>query len=320
MNIVILDRNTLTVGDLDFSCLDALGNTVYYNVLPQEQLVEVLKDADAVLINKARITDAVMEALPKLKYIGLFATGYNNVDIEAADRHGISVVNIPGYSTDAVAQLAFSFILQHAGNVPLYDAAVHRGEWIYADSFSFFPFPISELSGKTIGIVGFGNIGHRVAEIARAFHMHVLVYTRSAVNDREVVQTDLSTLFQKADYISLHCPLTRDTENLVNADLLQQMKPSAFLINTSRGGVVDSAALADALNQGRIAGAGIDVLKEEPMQADEPLYHAQNCIITPHIGWAAAEARKRCLSIAAENLAAWIKKEPRNVVNHPQLS
>lgn len=317
MNITVLDLNTLTMGDLDFSCLDELGNTSYYNVLPEEELLKVCQDADAVLINKASMNRRVIESLPRLKYIGLFATGYNNVDLEAADERGICVVNIPGYSTDAVAQLAFSFILLHAGNVPDYNRDVHQGKWIYSETFSFFPYPISELAGKTLGIIGFGNIGRKAAQIGSAFGMDILVYTRHPVENSTYRQGTLEEVFRQADYLTLHCPLNKDSENLVNAQTLSWMKPSAFLVNTSRGGVVDSQALADALNEDRIAGAGIDVLKEEPMSPEEPLYHAKNCILTPHIGWAAIESRRRCIRIAADNLRAFLLNKPRNVVNHP---
>ena len=319
MKITILDLNTLTRGDLDFSPLDKLGETRYYNVLPEDQIIDACKDADAILINKAQITGEIMDELPDLKYIGLFATGYNNVDLDAADAHHISVVNVPGYSTNAVAQHAFAFILMHATSMPQYNNAVHRGEWIYSDTFSFFPYSISELAGKTLGIVGFGNIGKKIAEIGKAFGMNVIFHNRSNVTDTEFEQVDLKRLFRSSDYLSLHCPLNSETKELVNRDTISLMKPSAFLVNTSRGGVVDSFALADALNNEVIAGAGIDVLPVEPMEKDDPLFTAKNCIITPHIGWAAIEARKRCVEIVIESLRSWINGNPRFVVNNPDM-
>ncbi|MCF0229045.1 MAG: D-2-hydroxyacid dehydrogenase [Parasporobacterium sp.] len=315
MKITVLDVNTLTIGDLDFSCIDRLGDTEYYDVIPHSDLADVLKDTDAVLINKAEMTREVIEQLPKLKYIGLFATGYNNVDLEAASKQGISVVNVPGYSTDAVAQHVFSFILMKASNMPLYNEAVHRGDWVYSESFSFFPYPINELAGKTLGIVGYGNIGRKVAEIGHAFGMKIMISTRSPKADCPYIQTDIETVFREADYLSLNCPLNDKSSGLVNSKTLHMMKPSAFLVNTSRGGVVVSSDLADALNNGIIAGAGIDVLPVEPMPANDPLLKAANCIITPHIGWAAAEARKRCVEMVADNIESWQNGNAVNVVN-----
>ena len=317
MKIAVLDLNTLTRGDLDFSPLDKLGETSYHNVLSEDQLVEACKGVDAILINKAQISGDVMDRLPDLKYIGLFATGYNNVDLDAADAHHISVVNVPGYSTDAVAQHAFAFILMHATSMPLYNDAVHKGEWIYSDTFSFFPYTISELAGKTLGIVGFGNIGRKVAAIGKAFGMNVIFSNRSTVASADCRQVDIISLFKSADYITLHCPLNTGTENLVDKEKISLMKPSAFLVNTSRGGVVDSAALAEALNNNMISGAGIDVLPVEPMEKDDPLFTAKNCIITPHVGWAAIEARKRCVKTVIDSLEAWINGSPRFVVNNP---
>ena len=315
MKITILETNTLTRNDLDFSAIDALGETAYYNILPKDVLIEKCRDADVLLINKAEMTEEVIDALPNLKYIGLFATGYNNVDLKAADSRGIYVANVPGYSTDSVAQHAFAFILMHASNLPLYNEAVHKGEWIYSETFSFFPYPISELAGKTLGIVGFGSIGRKVAEIGHAFGMKILFVNRSEIEDTPFCQTDFSTLLKTSDYVTLHCPLNQDSAGLINEKTLSMMKPDAFLINTSRGGVVDSEALAKALNDERIAGAGIDVLSVEPMPEDEPLFKAKNCIITPHIAWASIEARKRCVQIVADNVKAWMEGNPVNIVN-----
>ena len=316
MKINILDTNTLTRNDLDFSCIDALGETSYFNILGKEELIQSCREADVLLINKAQMSEEVLRELPALKYIGLFATGYNNVDLAACDRRRIAVANVPGYSTDSVAQHTFAFILMHASNLPLYNESVHRGEWIFSDSFSFFPYPISELAGKTLGIIGFGNIGRKVAQIGSAFGMHILVMNRSPIKDGRYQQTDLETLLKESDYMTLHCPLNPESANLINEKTLALMKPTAFLINTSRGGVVDSEALALALDKEQIAGAGIDVLPVEPMPADDPLYKARNCIITPHIGWASIEARRRCVRLVADNLKAWMEGNPINIVNH----
>lgn len=315
MRIHILDTNTLTRGDLDFSLIDALGETTYHNILSQDEILDQCHDADVMLVNKAEMNREVIESLPNLRYIGLFATGYNNVDLDAAAKHGVSVVNVPGYSTDAVAQHVFSFILMHASSLPAYDEAVKRGEWIYSESFSFFPYPITELAGKTLGIIGYGNIGKKVARIGDAFGMNILIMNRSYIENCPYSQVPLEEVLKRSDYLTLHCPLNEGSAHLINKDALQMMKPTAYLINTSRGGVVDSAALADALNYGTIAGAGIDVLTKEPMSADEPLYAAKNCTITPHIAWAAIESRRRCVQIVAENLKAWMCGKPQNVVN-----
>ena len=315
MIITVLDRNTLTVGDMDFSPIEALGEVRYYDVLPAEKLPEVLADTEAVLINKAKMTRELIEKLPKLRYIGLFATGYNNVDLEAAGEHGISVVNAPGYSGASVAQLVFSFILQFATSLSDYNASVHRDEWVYSPTFAYFPYKITELAGKTLGIVGYGDIAKRVAKIGDAFGMNVLIHSRRIYNDCPYRQADRETLFREADFISLNCPLNPGTEKLVCRETLALMKPTAFLVNTSRGGVVDSDALAEALNSDKIAGAGVDVLETEPMSENDPLRTAKNLIITPHIAWASFEARKRLVIMVAESLRLWAEGTPRFVVN-----
>lgn len=315
MKITILDRNTLTIGDMDFSPIEALGEVSYYDALPQEEVVSACQGADAVLINKAEMTREVIEALPDLKYIGIFATGFNNVDIAFARERGIDVCNVPGYSTDSVAQLVFAFIFSFATSIAKYDEAVHRGEWIHSPTFAFFPYHLSELADKTLGIVGFGNIGKKVAKIGEAVGMKVLIYSHRRYDDCPYEQVDKETLFGRSDYISLNCPLNEGTQNLVCEETLSLMKQTACIINTSRGGVVDSVALANALNCDRIRGAGIDVLVKEPMEKDDPLFTAKNCLITPHIGWASLEARSRLMLKVAENLSAWKNGAPIHVVN-----
>ena len=315
MKITILDRNTLTIGDLDFSPIEALGEVSYYDALPPEQVVSACQGADVVLINKAEMTKEVIEALPNLKYIGVFATGYNNVDISFARQKGIDVCNVPGYSTDSVAQLVFAFIFSFATSIAKYDAAVHRGEWIHSPTFAFFPYFLSELAGKTLGIVGFGNIGKKVAQIGNAVGMKILIYSRRKYEDCPYEQVDKKTLFREADYLSLNCPLNEGTQNLVCEETLSLMKQTACIINTSRGGVIDSVALANALNCDKIRGAGIDVLVKEPMEKDDPLFTAKNCLITPHIGWASLEARKRLMLEVADNIAAWKNGAAVHVVN-----
>lgn len=315
MKITVLDFNTLTIGDLDFSPIEALGEVTYFDVLPPEEVVPACADADAILLNKAEITREVIDALPNLKYLGVFATGYNNIDIAFARERGIDVCNVPGYSTDSVAQLVFSFIFSFATSMAAYNEAVHRGEWIHSPTFAFFPYHLSELAGKTLGIVGFGNIGKRVAKIGDAVGMKILIYSRRRYDDCPYEQVDKERLFREADYLSLNCPLNEGTQDLVCEKTLSMMKPTACVINTSRGGVVDSQALANALNCDKIRGAGIDVLVKEPMEQDDPLFTAKNCLITPHIGWATLEARRRVVREVADNLAAWKNGAAVHVVN-----
>ena len=315
MKITVLDRNTVTMGDLDFGPLEKLGEVTYFDALPHNEVVEACRGADAVIINKAKMTREVIEALPDLKYIGLFATGYNNVDCTAARERGIDVVNAPGYSTDSVAQLVFAFILSFATSISEYNASVHRGEWVYSKTFAYFPYRLTELSGKTLGVVGFGAIGKKVAAIGKAFGMRVIVYSRRICDDCPFEQVDKERIFRESDFLSLNCPLNSGTARLVSAETLSLMKKTAFIVNTSRGGVVDSEALADALNSGRIAGAGIDVLENEPMRSDDPLRTAANCVITPHVAWASKEARDRLIVMVTESLRLWKEGRKRFVVN-----
>ena len=271
-NIAILDTDTLTSGDLDFSPIEACGNVSFFDLMPQEEIVKAIGQAEVVVVNKAQITKEIMDQLPNLKYIGLFATGYNNIDCKAARERGIDVVNVPGYSTDSVAQLVFAFILSHATNIAFYNESVHKGDWISCPSFAYFPMPIEELSGKTLGIIGFGNLGKKVAKIGDAFGMNILIHSHRSYEDCPYKQVDKETLFKEADYLSINCPLNEETANIVCEDTLKLMKKNAFLINTARGGCVDSKALKKALDEEWISGAGVDVLVYEPMAADEPLF------------------------------------------------
>lgn len=315
MNITVLDTNTLTCGDLDFGPIEACGNVTFFDLLPPEEVVRACKGAEVVLVNKTLMTEAVMDQLPDLKYIGLFATGYNNIELAAARARGIDVVNVPGYSTDSVAQLVFAFIFSHATHIAAYNESVHQGDWIKSPSFAYFPFPIEELAGKVMGIVGYGNLGKKVSKIADAIGMEVLIHSHRIYDDCPYRQVGREELFRESDYLSINCPLNEGTANLVCEDTLKLMKKNAFLINTARGGCVDSKALKKALDEEWIAGAGIDVLVEEPMRADEPLYTAKNCMITPHVGWASIEARRRLIGKVAENITAWQHGTPQNVVN-----
>ena len=260
MKITVLDRCTVTAGDVSLAPIEALGNVRFYDTVPHEKLADVIADSDAVICNKAQITDEIMEKCKKLRYIGLFATGYNNIDIAAAKRRGITVCNVPGYSTDSVVQHAFSMILHFACRTDDYAASVARGDWTNSETFSYLAFPTSELRGKTLGIFGFGTIGKAMATAGKAFGMKILAVSHRPMTYEGVEFTDTDTLFARADYLTLHCPLTDETRGLVNSRTLSLMKPSAVIINTARGGVVEEAALTAALKNGTIRGAGIDVL------------------------------------------------------------
>ena len=283
----------------------------------QEELIERAKDADLIITNKVKFNKENLPLLPCLKYIGVAATGYNVIDTAETSRRGIVVTNVPAYSTDSVAQTVFAFILEHAMNVAKHSEAVHQGGWTNCPFFYFQVTPLHELAHKTIGIVGLGRIGRKVAEIAHAFGMEILAHSRTEKTDVPdyIRQVAVDKLFQESDFITLHCPLTPQTEKLVNAEKLAMMKQTAFLINTSRGPVVDEAALADALNTGHIAGAAADTLSTEPPKADNPLLTAKNCFITPHLAWATAEAKGRLVDVLVNNIKAFAEGAPINVVN-----
>ena len=314
MKTVILDKCTVTKGDVDLSPLEAFGEVEYYDLLPKEEIKKVLKDADAVVCNKAKLDREIIEG-SDLKFIGVFATGYNNIDTVAAREKGITVCNVPGYSTDSVAEHTFALILELAGSASAYARSVADGDWKRSRQFSYFFAPIIELKGKTLGIYGLGTIGQKVARIAAAFDMRVIAYSRTPKNIAGVADVDRETLFKESDFLTLHCPLNSESALAVNKESLALMKPTAYIVNTARGGVVDEPALAEALEKGVIAGAALDVLTEEPMAEDCPLFGAKNCIITPHVAWAALETRTRLVDLVAENLAAFVAGNPINVVN-----
>ena len=315
MKITILDRNTITTGDVSLSPIEAMGNVRIFDALPAEQIISAIGDSDAVIVNKAKITAEVMDACKNLRFVGLFATGYNNIDTKAAKERGIVVCNVPGYSTSSVTQHTFALILHFASHADDYAASVARGDWANSSTFSYLSFPISELAGKTLGIFGFGTIGKSVANVAKAFGMNVIATVRRPVAFDGVEFVDKDMLFACSDYLSLHCPLTDDTKHFVNAETLAKMKPTAVIINTARGGVIEEEALTEALNRGQIRGAGIDVLDIEPMRSHHPYLTAKNCYITPHVAWGSIEARTRLIDLVAENLRAFEKGEPINVVN-----
>ena len=317
MHIVVLDGHTLNPGDLSWDELSALGQLeVHPRTKPAEVLGRAMA-ADVLLTNKVALDRETILTLPKVRYIGVLATGYNVVDAAAARERGIPVTNVPGYSTRSVAQLVFALILELSHHVGQHAQTVREGRWSRSEDFCYWDRPLLELDGLTLGIIGFGQIGREVANIARALGMRVLVHsrTRPAELPREGGWVPLNELLARADIVSLHCPLTPDTRHLINSERLALMKPTAFLINTSRGPLVEEAVLADALNSGRLAGAGLDVLSAEPPAPGNPLLTAKNCLITPHIGWASKAARRRLMGITAANLRAFLAGQPQNVVN-----
>ena len=307
MKIVVLDGYGLNPGDLSWKGMEALGELTVYDRTSPSELMERSEGAEALITNKTLITAENMEALPELKYIGVLATGYNVVDIEAAKARGIVVTNIPAYSTSSVAQMVFAHILNITQRVGHYAEENSKGRWTNNADFCYWDTDLVELDGKKMGIVGFGNIGQATARIAQAFGMEVLLYTskEQSALPQGMRKVALDELFAESDVISLHCPLTPETKEMVNAERLKLMKPGAILVNTGRGPLVNEQDLADALNEGRIAAAGLDVLSVEPANADNPLLGAKNCFITPHIAWATKEARTRLMQIAVQNLKSY---------------
>ncbi|MBS1661493.1 MAG: D-2-hydroxyacid dehydrogenase [Bacteroidetes bacterium] len=306
MKIVVLDGYTLNPGDLSWEGLERLGEVVVYDRTSREQLLERCKDASVIFTNKAQVPGDIIKQLPSLRFIGVLATGFNIVDVDAARERGIPVSNVPGYSTRSVAQLVFALLLELCHRVQRHSDTVMDGKWSASPDFCYWESPLVELAGKTMGIIGYGTIGRCVGELATAFGMKVITAGRNQ---------GIGELLEQSDVVSIHCPLTPDTKGLINKENLRRMKSSAFLINTSRGPIVVDADLADALNSGTIAGAGIDVLSVEPPPAGNPLFGVKNCLITPHIAWATKEARARLMDMTVANLAAFVAGSPINVVN-----
>ena len=317
MKIVELDGYAANPGDLSWEPLQELGELTVYDRTPASLVVERAKDADIILINKVLITEEVLSQLPRLKYIGVLATGYNVVDVKAATKRGIVVTNIPAYSTESVAQMTFAHILNITNRIGHYARQSREGRWSSNPDFCYWDTQLWELSGKTIGIVGLGNIGMRVATIARYFGMDVFAYTskNSADLPEGIQKTTLDGLFAVSDIVSLHCPLTADTRHLINRESLEKMKEGSILINTGRGPLVDEEAVADALASGHLGGYGADVMIDEPPSPNNPLLAQRNAFITPHIAWATREARQRLMDICARNVKAFIEGKRLNAVN-----
>jgi glycerate dehydrogenase len=316
MRIVVLDGFTLNPGDLSWAELEKLGDRSIYDRTPDEQIVVRAAGAQIVLTNKTLLMRETLDQLPELKYIGVLATGYNVVDVEETAQRNIVVTNVPSYGTMSVVQAAFAHLLNLAMHVAEHSQGVAAGRWSSSPDFCYWDYPLAELDGLTLGLIGFGQIGRAMAQAGLAFAMKVLVYDPVPQQNLPagVQMVDLDTIFRTSDAISLHCPLSDSNRHLVNADRLAQMKPTAWLINTSRGPLVDEQALADALGAGQIAGAGLDVLATEPPPADHPLLRAKNCYITPHNAWGTKAARQRLLDEAVENIRAFLAGRKRNVV------
>ncbi|MBS1564623.1 MAG: D-2-hydroxyacid dehydrogenase [Bacteroidetes bacterium] len=314
MKIVVTDGYTLNPGDLSWETIQALGDLKVYDRTAPAEIVERCVGAAIVLTNKVPFSKETLEALPDLKFIGVTATGYNIIDSKAAAAQGIVVSNVPGYGTDSVAQHVFSLLLELTNHVGKHAQSTAAGDWQRCADFAYTVAPIHELAGKTFGVVGWGNIGQKTAEIARAFGMNIIYHNHRPKPSQTGKQVSLETLFAESDIVSLHCPLTADNQQFVNAKLLHTMKRSALLINTARGQLINEQELADALNNGVIAGAGLDVLSKEPPVDGNPLLSAKNCLVTPHIAWISYEARVRVMSVTASNIKAFRKGSPENKV------
>lgn len=316
MRIVVLDSYTLNPGDLGWDALERLGTCEIHARTPPEEVVDRARGAEIVLTNKVQLSRAELEALAGLRYVGVLATGHDAVDARAAAELGVVVTNVPAYGTASVAQMTFALLLELCNHVGLHAEAARSGRWSASGEFAYWERPLLELAGLTLGIVGLGEIGQAVARIGAAFGMRVIAASsKTRAPDGLVLELlPLRAVFEQADVLSLHCPLAPDTQRLVDAERLAWMKPSALLINTARGGLIDDIALRDALVQGRLAGAALDVLAQEPPPADHPLLSAPRCLVTPHIAWATRAARKRLLEIAVGNVAAFLAGAPRNVV------
>lgn len=316
MKIVILDGGTTNPGDVSWAPIEAIGDVTAYDATPASLVVERARDAEAVIMNRIVMSREVMNALPKLHYIGTLATGYNTIDVSAAREKGITVCNVPFYCVETVAQQTFALLLELCNHTGAISDVTRAGGWNDGITMSYTSHALFELHGKTLGIFGFGNIGQAVAKLGLALGMHVIVHSRTKRALPEGCEwVDFETLFRTADVVSLHCPLNDGTRGIVNAEVLAWMKPTALLLNTARGAVLDEAALADALNRGQIAGAGLDVLIEEPPKPDNPLLTAKNCVLTPHIAWASRDARLRLIRVVADNLRAFLDGKPVHVVS-----
>ncbi len=318
MKLVVLDGYTLNPGDLNWEGIKKFGDLEVHDRTPESLIVERCQGAEIIFTNKTPLREAVLSQLPDLKYIGVLATGYNVVDVDYAKTRGIAVANVPGYGTASVVQMTFALLLELCQHVQSHSDSVRQGDWAASHDFCYWNYPLIELEGKTIGIIGFGSIGQKVADIATAFGMNIMGFSRTRTDQshrKNFKWAELNELLKESDVVSVHCPLFPETQGIINKDSLRLMKRTAFFLNTSRGPLMVDQDLADALNEGIIAGAGIDVLSVEPPSADNPLFKAKNCLITPHIAWATKEARSRLMGIAENNLSSFLNQKPINIVN-----
>lgn len=312
MKLTILDGLALNPGDLSWDCFSEYASLTVYNTTDGKDVISRIGDSDAILLNKIKINSEIISACKNLKYIGVMATGYNVIDVEAVKKAGITVCNIPAYSTDAVSQHVFAFLLNFSNSVSLHNDSVQNGDWIKAPVFCYWKKPLFELTGKTLGILGYGNIGKKVEKIAKAFGMNVIVTPHRPNGEKNCVP--LEELFEKSDIISLHVPLNKETEKIINEDAISKMKDGVYIINTARGGLVDENAVKKALQSGKIAGFAADVISEEPMLKNNPLLGEKNCVLTPHLAWAPLETRQRCLNIGLENFKGWLNGKIQNSI------
>ena len=316
MKIVILDGHALNPGDLSWDCIRQFGEVTVYERTPNKaETIRRIGDAQIVLLNKVPIDAEILDACPSIRFICCLSTGYNVVDIHAARERGIPVCNVPDYSTAAVSQFTFALLLELCHRIGHHDKTVHDGKWAACQDFCYWDTPQMELAGKTMGIIGYGRIGQAVSIIARAMGMDVLAYSRTVRDDVDVDYVDMDTLLRRSDVISLHCPLFPETEKLINGETIAKMKDGAILLNTSRGQVIDEAAVAAALCSGKLRGAAMDVVSEEPISPDNPLLTAPNCVITPHMAWAPVETRQRILDTTVQSIRGYLNGNPQNVVN-----
>ena len=318
MKAVYLEEGAVNRGDITLDPITSIIETKVYKNTTEEDKLEHIGDAEVVFANKIIFDEETFEKLPNLKYIGVCATGYNVVDLDAAKRHNVRVTNVPAYSTESVAQLTWGFILECAGHIQQHNDSVHKGDWVRSDTFCYWLSPVMELDGKTIGIVGYGNIGKRVAEIALAFRMKVLVYTahpeKYTGEDERITFTSLDEVLESSDVVTLHCPMNKETEKLIRKETIDKMKDGVIIINVSRGGIVDEADLAEALRSGKVSAAAADVVSTEPMREENPLLTAPNVCVTPHIAWASVEARRRLIRVIADNVKAFMEGREENVL------
>ncbi len=323
MKAVYLEEDAVNKGDISMEPITSLMETRFFHNTTEADKYEHIGDAEVVYTNKIIFDEETFARCPKLRYLGVCATGYNVIDLDAAGRHGVTVTNVPAYSTESVTQLTWGFILECASRMSLHNDSVHRGDWIASESFCYWLAPVTELAGKTLGIVGYGNIGRRVAEVAKAFRMKVLIFTAHPEKYEKMKSQSVSgtpefvsfeELLRRSDVITLHCPMTRETEGMICRENISRMKDGVILINVSRGGLVNEADLAEALSSGKVAAAAVDVVSSEPMKADNPLLGAPNLMITPHMAWASVEARTRLVQTVADNCRSWLEGKGQNVL------